>query len=171
MALFTLTLFCARGDKLLISPKEKMQPLAASCARGETSLTFVRDKLLISPKEKMQPSAASCARGETSLTFVRDKLLISPKEKMQPLAASCARGETSLTFVRDKLLISPKEKMQPLAASCARGETRTPKDLTPTASETATFTNFATRAGLLRRGGLAKIMRFDEISEIFNDTI
>ena len=29
----------------------------------------------------------------------------------------------------------------------ARGETRTLKDLTPTASETATFTNFATRAG------------------------
>ena len=30
---------------------------------------------------------------------------------------------------------------------CARGETRTLKDVTPTASETATFTNFATRAG------------------------
>ena len=29
----------------------------------------------------------------------------------------------------------------------ARGETRTLKDMTPTASETATFTNFATRAG------------------------
>ena len=28
----------------------------------------------------------------------------------------------------------------------ARGETRTPKDITPTASETATFANFATRA-------------------------
>ncbi len=29
---------------------------------------------------------------------------------------------------------------------CARRETRTLKDLTPTASETATFTNFAIRA-------------------------
>ena len=32
----------------------------------------------------------------------------------------------------------------------ARGETRTPKVITPTASETATFTNFATRAGRQR---------------------
>jgi hypothetical protein len=29
---------------------------------------------------------------------------------------------------------------------CAREETRTPTDLTPTASETAAYTNFATRA-------------------------
>ena len=32
-------------------------------------------------------------------------------------------------------------------SDCARGETRTPKVITPTASETATFANFATRAG------------------------
>ena len=33
-----------------------------------------------------------------------------------------------------------------LAFNRARGETRTPKVITPTASETATFANFATRA-------------------------
>jgi hypothetical protein len=32
---------------------------------------------------------------------------------------------------------------------CAREETRTPTDLTPTASETAAYTNFATRANNL----------------------
>jgi hypothetical protein len=75
--------------------------------------------------------------------------------QLQKLPASGSLFFVLSSFAKRTFCLLTKNKnaivRSRFALTCARRETRTPKVITPTASETATFANFAMRAFLLNK--------------------